>query len=277
MKAQGQIREVFVGIDVAFAKNKRLPICVCEVRDRRLTPLALRNNFDPPPAGFGNRATLQLGPPNQFATSLVEWLSELQEHMGLKIKRIAIDAPSDYCQPGLPRRLSEQALDKHGISCFATPTKQHFEEKISAAVKHLQSGKTEATIPNANQLWMLVGFALFNTLRNNGYDCIETYPQAIVQAMNCSGPHKSTVEGFSAQLDCAAKFTGHSSPDAFQKQLVAMGFGSRHDKLDAFLSAWVASLPPNHRKVFGTEPNDAIVVPDMAAIEKSSIQSGVSQ
>ena len=170
--------------------------------------------------------------------------------MAVKIRRVAIDAPSNYCQSGLPRRLSEQALDRSGISCFATPTKKRFDEKIRAALAHLQAGGKEAEMPNANQIWMLVGFALFGSLRRQGYDCIETYPHAIVYELKCSAKHKSTAEGFSGQLEVRQRLLASPQPDAFQKALEAMGYGKRHDKLDAFLSAWVASLPSSSRKGF---------------------------
>jgi predicted nuclease with RNAse H fold len=277
MNKPPQIREVFVGIDVAFAKKKRLPICVCEVRDKKLTPLPLRKDFDKPPAGFGNKAALQAATRNEFATAVDNWLKKLQTEMGVSVSRVAIDAPSNYCETSLHRRLSDQSLDKAGISCFATPTKKQFDDKIRAALSHLQGGGKEAEMPNANQIWMLVGFALFETLKKQGYDCIETYPQAIVHELKCSDKHKSTAEGFNAQVGSAAKVAGYSSPDDFQKVLETMGFGSRHDKLDAFLSAWVASLPPSQEKVFGSKPNDAIVVPNMAAIEKASMKSGASK
>ena len=270
------IREVFVGIDVAFAKKKRLPICVCEVRGKTLTPLPLRKDFDKPPAGCGNKAALHATTRSEFATAVANWLNKLQSEIGVSIRRIAIDAPSNYCDAGLPRRLSEQSLDRSGISCFATPTKMQFDEKIRAALAHLQAGGKEAEMPNANQIWMLVGFALFETLKKQGYDCIETYPQAIVHELKCSDKHKSTAEGFNGQLESAAKATGGSSPDVLQTFLETMGYGSRHDKLDAFLSAWIANLPPSQEKVFGSRPNDAIVVPNMAAIEEAGIKSGAS-
>ncbi len=56
-----------------------------------------------------------------------------------------------------------------------------------------------------------------------------------------------------------------------------MGYGKRDDKLDAFLSAWVASLPSSKQKVYGSKPNDAIVVPNMVAIEKPSTKNGASK
>jgi hypothetical protein len=276
MSSSPLMRDVFVGIDVAFAKKKRLPICVCEVRDNKLSPLPLRRTFDKPPAGSGNKAALQAETRKEFAKAVVNWLSKLTKDMGLKIKRIAIDAPSDYCDASLARRLSEQSLDKSGISCFATPTKDQFDNKIRAALAHLQSDGKEAEMPNANQIWMLIGFALFDELKTVGYECIETYPQAIVYELQCFAKHKSTVEGFTGQIDSAAKVSGYSSRDDFQKDLEPMGYGSRHDKLDAFLSAWVASLQESQEKVFGDKPNDAIIVPNMAVIEKSGAKNGVS-
>lgn len=46
----------------------------------------------------------------------------------------------------------------------------------------------------------------------------------------------------------------------YAKELLAMGFGSTHDRLDAFLSAWVASLNEKERKAFGTPPDYVIWV-----------------
>jgi predicted nuclease with RNAse H fold len=277
MKSSPQTRGVFVGIDVACAKKKRLPICVCEVRDKKLTPLPLRTAFAKPPAGFGNKAALQAATRKEFATAVTDWLRKLETDMGITVQRIAIDAPSDYCDARLTRRLSERALDRAGIRCFTTPTRKQFDEKIRAALAHLQAGGTEAKMPNANQIWMLVGFALFDALKKAGYDCVETYPQAIVHELQCCAKHKSTDEGFTGQIESAAKATGHSSTNNFQKVLITMGYGQRHDKLDALLSSWVASLPPSKEKLYGSKPNDAIVVPNMAAIEKASIRNGASK
>ena len=172
-------RDVFVGIDVAFAKKKRLPVSVCEIRNDLLIPLPLRTDFEKPPAGSGNKAALQETVRKEFATAVAEWLKLLAKRKGLRIRRIAIDAPSDYCSSGVARRLSEQSLDQSGISCFATPTKHQFIEKIRVSLAHLARGGAEANMPNANQIWMLVGFDLFTALKSAGFECIETYPQAI--------------------------------------------------------------------------------------------------
>lgn len=269
-------RDVFVGIDVAFAKKKRLPVSVCHVVGGCLKPLPLGTEFDKPPAGFGNKAALDPACRDGFALSVVAWLKKLEAVKALRIVRIAIDAPSDYCGEQRQRRLCERALDGAGISCFATPSKRQFDDKVAAASAHLAAGGAESRMPNANQIWMLVGFSLFDRLKLDGRTCIETYPQAIVRQMECVALHKSTEAGFKGQLEQAAEVTGHQSADCLGSALATMGFGSRHDKLDAFLSSWIASLPAEHEKVFGSMPDDAIVVPNMKAIRESLLASGAS-
>ncbi len=261
-----RLNSVFVGIDVAIAKKKRLPVSVCKFIKGRLTPLPLRGEFKKPPSGRGNKSGLEPENRKQFASDVVIWMAKLCRKMSLRIKRIAIDAPSDYCNPHLERRLAEQALDKAGIRCFTTPTKEIFEKKVSEAITHFATGGKESRMPNANQVWMLVGFDLFIALRDAGYECVETYPQAIVRELHCSSRHKSTAQGLKGQIERTASVLGYSEKE-LESLLNGMGFGSRHDRLDALLSAWVASLPPEKTKVFGQLPNDAIVVPDMAALE----------
>ena len=45
------------------------------------------------------------------------------------------------------------------------------------------------------------------------------------------------------------------------RMISAQGYGSRHDKLDAFMAAWVASLPRERLLACGQAPNDVIWVP----------------
>lgn len=269
MKSSKREEKVYVGIDVAFAKKKRLPVSVCKFVDGRLMPLTLRKESDKPPAGRGNKAALEGAERREYADQVVEWLQELARKQSLHVEQIAIDAPSDFCAPNLTRRLSEQALDKAGISCFATPTKNQFDEKICVSKEHLSTGGKLSRLPNANQLWMLVGFALFEALKAAGFGCIETYPQAIVHELKCSGKHKSTADGLKDQIERVAPILGYSRKE-LTELLGQMGFGSQHDKLDALLSAWIASLPSEHRKIFGVAPDDAIVVPNMEAIIKGA-------
>jgi hypothetical protein len=53
--------EAFAGIDVAFAKGKRLPVVVCRWQDRTPQPLGLRNARAKPPTGKGNAGALVNG------------------------------------------------------------------------------------------------------------------------------------------------------------------------------------------------------------------------
>lgn len=256
----GEGEDAFVGIDVAFAKGKPLPVSVCVKREAAsLDNLPLRVAFEKPPVGRGNVQALDEAVRRQFAEDVLAWLEKLERVKHLTIRRIAIDAPSDYCRDASGRRAAERAMDAHGISCFATPTEARFQEKVEQARKHLANGGKPSRLPNANQLWMLVGFELFRTLKRR-YECIETYPQAIVHELKCAARHKSTGQGLQSQIDEAAKLLGISATE-MRARLLAMGYGSVHDRLDAFLSAWVAHLEETERKAFGTPPDDVIWVP----------------
>jgi hypothetical protein len=255
-----KLQDAFVGIDVAFAKNKVLPASVCvRPAGKPLDILPLRASFEKPPAGRGNVLALDEKVRRRFAEDVLAWLGRLEQVKRLKVRRIAIDAPSDYSRDASGRRAAERSLDASGISCFATPTEDDFRSKVEASRKFLAGGGKPSRLPNANQLWMLVGFELFRTLGRH-YECIETYPQAVVHELKCAGAHKSTEHGLQSQIDEAAKVLGVSAAD-LRAKLLAMGFGSTHDRLDAFLSAWVASLGEGDRQAYGTPPDDVIWVP----------------
>lgn len=194
-----------------------------------------------------------------FAEQVAAWIDKLERSERLRVRRIAIDAPSDYCRDASGRRSAERSLDAGGISCFATPTEGEFGAKVEASRKHLTDGGKPSRLPNANQLWMLVGFQLFRTLEKR-YECIETYPQAVVHELKCADSHKSTEQGLQSQLVESARLLGVSAVE-MRAKLLSMGFGSLHDRLDAFLSAWVASLNEEDRKGFGMPPDDVIWVP----------------
>lgn len=256
-------QDAFVGIDVAFAKKKVLPVSVCIRQDAKPPDiLPLRVSVEKPPAGRGNVLALDDRVRKQFAEAVLAWIEKLERVKRLKVRRIAIDAPSDYCRDASGRRAAERALDGCGISCFATPTEEEFRSKVEASRRFLADGGKPSRLPNANQLWMLVGFELFRTLGRR-YECVETYPQAVVHQLKCASRHKSTEQGLQSQIDEAAKLLG-VSPTEMRSKLLAMGFGSAHDRLDAFLSAWVASLDEKDRKAFGTPPDDVIWVPKVA-------------
>src|SRR5580658_8172723 len=95
--------EAFAGIDVAFAKRKRLPVCVCVWKNGRLTPLPLAARDAPePPRGQGNVASLDVSKVGCFADETARYLRSLEKHFSISIIRIGIDAPSDPCLDELP-------------------------------------------------------------------------------------------------------------------------------------------------------------------------------
>ena len=249
----GVLRSVFIGIDVACGAGKRLPLCAAAAGPR-LRPLALPAAVAALiPVGLGNRAIADPAPFEAPARAIAQALAGAREH-GWSITRIAIDAPA--IAPTTPGRISEEALQAAGISCFRTPAAAAWPPIIARCQAHLAQGGGPARLPFANMIWMLFGFALFRELRTAlpGVEVIETYPQAIVRALLPEVAHKSSEDGYRAQLVAVAAATGWE-PDALEGALKADVPGARHDRLDAFMAAWVASLPRERRYAFGP-PND---------------------
>jgi hypothetical protein len=85
----------YVGIDVACAKRKRLPLAACVFSVGRLEAMPLRDWSTRPPLGEGNLMALETEFQEWFAEDTVRHLREVEAHFSVKIKRIAIDAPSD--------------------------------------------------------------------------------------------------------------------------------------------------------------------------------------
>ena len=259
-------KRAFVGIDVAIAKKKRLPVCVAVWNDSRLKPLLLRSNNSPvPPQGKGNARSLLPEDIAGFCQATLLYLQELERRYGIEIVRIAIDAPSDPKQDGRRRRAAEVAMDRRGISCITTPSTTEFTEIRRRAQRHLNGGGPEPRIPHANQLWMLVGFELFETLRPH-YECLEVFPQATAFELGAAGLHKSKAEGALAQLTAAYRYTNWPEPPVLA-QLKPIAYGAIHDKLDAYLSVWVAALEEHERIPLGTPPNDVIWIPRLELLE----------
>ena len=261
-------RPAYVGVDVAFAKDKYLPIAVCVRQEGRLTPLPLKGR---PvwPRGSGNVAALDEHIVQEFAYGATIFLENVARDENLEIIRIAIDAPRDYRAEDAARRSAESAMDAEGVSCFTTPSRSDFERIRQKVKAHLQQGGSVSRLPHSNQLWMLVGFALFRELSEIA-ECIEVFPQAIVRAIAAGEVHKFKREGLAAQVAAAARRTAWSSVDEFDANLRLSGRGPKHDKLDAYLSAWVASLDENERISFGTPPDDVMWVPrsDAAVVSR---------
>lgn len=255
----GMNESAVCGIDVAFAKNKPLPVCVCVWRGSVLEPLPLRGHGVPiPPRGTGNRAALDDASVAAFADAAVTYLRTVERLFGISIRRVAIDAPRDYASEG-QRRQCELALDSLRISCFATPSHQQFAEIRRVVRAYLAQGGPEAAMPYANKLWMLVGFALFRRLETE-FECLEVFPNAIVRALAPAGEHKSTKVGFERQVALLSNAAGWPQPKT-SVSLNQICYGLRHDKLDAFMAAWVASLPRERLLGHGDGGRDTIWVP----------------
>ena len=115
--------EAFCGIDVAFAKRERFPVCLCVRENSALIPLQLAaHDLPDPPRGHGNAASIDPFAVVMFADEVVRHLRLLEKYFSVSIRRIAIDAPSDPRQECLPRRQAETTLDKLRISCFGNPS-----------------------------------------------------------------------------------------------------------------------------------------------------------
>ena len=92
------MRPAYVGIDLAIAKKKRLPVSVCTWNDGRLVPESLRLLSYEPPRGHGNAAVLNQGIVGKFVEAAATYISDVCDHLSIVPRRIAIDAPSGYCQ-----------------------------------------------------------------------------------------------------------------------------------------------------------------------------------
>ena len=253
------MERVYAGIDVAIAKQKHLPLVVVRVVNGIVQPLPLRRAIATPPQGRGNARALDAAVRETFAEETAAYLRSVEKEFGVQIARIAIDAPSDPKRSGSARRACEREMDRLKISCITTPDAEQFAAICIRATEYLVAGGAQSRIPAANQIWMLVGFALFERLRKE-WECLEVFPQAIAAALGASGVHKRTSEGQLAQLTAAAKCTGWPSPPALSA-LDDIAYGARHDRLDAYLSAWIASLPESSRRAAGEPPNDVIWLP----------------
>jgi hypothetical protein len=76
---------VYVGIDVACARGKRLPICVVTGSDR-LTPLTISNRLaDLIPRGVGNSEILTSSPYHQTAREVVSAIRRIESEMGWRM------------------------------------------------------------------------------------------------------------------------------------------------------------------------------------------------
>jgi hypothetical protein len=151
----GVQRSVYVGIDVACAVGKRLPICVISA-DTPHTPLVIPKPLaNLIPRGLGNREVFSPMPFRVVAVQVAAMLKQIASEMGWLIERIAIDAPA---APGTGTRKSEDEICRHGLSCFRTPDAAAWIEIRKTCIDHLSKGCTVSSLPHANKIWMLYGF-----------------------------------------------------------------------------------------------------------------------
>lgn len=231
-----------------FACGARAGWCRCGFADS--------SAFD---VGGGNRAALEDGEVEKFAQGALTYLREVEVQCGVRICRIAIDAPRAPRREDHPRRAAEVAMDALGISCIGTPSGAEFTALLRRGIEHLLRGSPESRLPGANQLWMRAGFRLFEVLGAE-FKCLEVFPQATAVTLGAAGVHKAMPHGLAAQLAAVCGETGWRD-DSGDPPLDDICFGSRDDKLDAYLSAWVASLSKEERIADGDPPHDAIWIP----------------
>jgi predicted nuclease with RNAse H fold len=255
------LASVYVGIDVACAAGKPLPICVVSA-GYPLMPLTIPKHLARLiPRGVGNKEIAAAAPFQEAARGVLSTINCIVVEMGWQVERIAVDAPA--APPATGSRASENELGRRGLSSFRTPATSAWAGIRQQCANHLGLGGSMATLPHANKIWMLFGFELFACLKSGlKAEVIEVYPFAIVRELLPACEHKSTQKGYRDQLDAVAARTGWE-PQNLEARLKATVPGSRHDRLDAFMAAWVASLPPEGRRAFGDaqRPDDAIWVP----------------
>jgi hypothetical protein len=249
----------YVGIDVAIAKSKRLPIVVSRHVNGRLEPLRLREyQAALPPVGPGNASVIDRHQSAMYAQDAAAYLRRIEFDFRLKIECIAIDAPGRYCREGDALRACEAALQEAEVPFFSTPTRREFDRILDDARRHRDGGGHAARFPYANKLWMSAGFALFDTL-NEQWECLETYPHAVIRELGLT-IKKSKQGGHEGHLQAALSHTGWR-PDSLGRDLLAIAFGDPHDRVDAYLACWVASLPLEHRSSHGPRTSEGIWIP----------------
>ena len=252
---------LYIGIDVACAKGKTLPAAGLMLSSGIRTLTNLRSaGFPFPPKGSGNRVIAEnKDEPTRFAVEVCDWLKEIENQSSKKIIKIAVDAPRKPRLPQVSVRNSESALQEANIRFIKTPPEHEFSAKRKEATNHLLSGKPLASLPGANLWWMCVGFALFEALEKH-WECVETYPQAILHSTKYVAEHKG--KDHLNQLGHIISVSGIQG--LCSESLRDSAFGAPHDRVDALMSAWVASLPQNKIHIFGTAPEDQIYVPNLA-------------
>lgn len=235
--------DVYMGIDVAVATSKRLPICVLDTRGH-IVPARWKKIE----RGPGNRALIaNRNLAKEWADRVAEAIRVELEQGHLECQVIMVDAPSAPAQKG--RRQCEEELKNAGVSFFQTPPLEEFESWYKL------SPKDNTHIPNANRIWMLAGLELFKALKRTfpAAHVLETYPEAIAHAYGKSG-NQEKLAILAAELP--------STIGDLWPELRRAIWGSCKDVLDAALCALTAAMwAKGQVRCWGREPGEAIYVP----------------
>lgn len=273
-KMDQQVERLWVGIDFAFAKRKRLPVVVALDQQGRVAPLQRTDLERRPPCGSGNRA-IALGDPedeasavSRFAHDVVEYIDHVVDSTGTRVGRIAIDAPRR--PPPLGRiRGCEQAMRDAGLSFIPTP---HDSAAIQSKARvAIEAGARDTHLPEANRLWMIAGFRLFDVLcERYGEDTvIEVYPYAAFSRLGAAQTKKSVPEGFCERLRALARYSGWGSADELGESIARSSWGAKHDKADAYLCVVLAARASASDAFHGPDgdPLDLIWMPPWDSAE----------
>lgn len=241
---------LYVGIDLAIAKSKRLPVCFASDttgsfdvinwkelhRDGRISDL---------PKGPGNARMF-------CDTCLEEWAKNICDHLRAvslvtrqEIAVIAIDAPAAF-PAAQGTRKCEQVLLEKDVPFFRTPCQGKWNEIKERFDEHRIDNRSLSEMPYANMLWMRAGEVLFRQARGI-FGCakvIETYPHAILTRLLDGMMKKSSPEGHNSIKAALWKHVraGPAPAERVTAWLKNQGYGAYHDRLDAMLCAWVAYL-----------------------------------
>lgn len=247
---------LFVGIDLAVAKGKQLPVCLATNDGARLHLFPRCEGY---PHGPGNEQLVrEPRAAAAFAVTVAGFLEATARKLGLPIFRISIDAPRTLRPPDVPARACETAL---GLSLFTTPTHEELDAILDAGKRHLNQGGVASRLPNANRIWMLAGFELFRAFAERHWRCVEVYPFATMTRVFPGGnvPSKKTAYGRRQQLNRLVQLTGNQRSRL--GDLSRFIPGSAHDRIDALGAAWVASLARGEYQDVGPRGEDRIRVP----------------
>jgi hypothetical protein len=115
---------VYIGIDVACAANKKLPICAVST-DPKLTPLVIPAHLAGLiPRGVGNKEIAAAEPFQEAARGVVSAIAHIASQMAWNVERIAVDAPAAPPESG--SRASENELGRLGEYLLLKRTGQVF-------------------------------------------------------------------------------------------------------------------------------------------------------